>query len=292
MLPSVARLLALVLSSAAILGGLQAQTAPAPKVDFPSASPSSTLKQQVGFTTIEINYSRPSMRGRAIFGGLAPYGEIWRTGANAATTITFSTPVKVEGADVPAGTYELFTIPGKQEWTVIFHKNLKEWGAYSYKPADDVARVVVKPVALAAPQETFTIAIDQIRDDSATLNLIWEKTCVPVKLQLDVVDKVVAQIDAVMKSDAPKMPYFQAALFYLDHNLDLGKSQEWMKQALAAQPEQFWIYYHHARVLAKAGDKAGAIAAAQHSIELAKKAGGAAADEYARLNETLLSQLK
>jgi hypothetical protein len=292
MFPPVARLLALVLSSAAVLGGLQAQTAPAPKVEFPSASPGCTLKQQVGFTTIEINYSRPSMRGRTIFGGLEPYGEVWRTGANAATTIAFSTPVKVEGTELPAGSYELFTIPGEKEWTVIFHKNLKEWGAYSYKQADDVARVVVKPVTLAQPQETFTIEIDQIRDDSATLTLAWEKTCVPVKLQFEVVDKVVAQIDAVMKSDAPKKPYFQSALFYLDHNLDLAKAKEWMAQAIAAQPEQFWMYYHQARVLAKAGDKAGAIASAQHSIELARKAGGAAADEYARLNQTLLSTLQ
>lgn len=291
MVPHATRLLALALTAAAVLGSAHAQTPP-PKVDFPSASPSCTLKQHVGFTDIEVNYSRPSVRGRKIFGGLEPYGEVWRTGANTSTTISFSTAVKLNGTSVPAGTYELFTIPGEQEWTVIIHKNLKEWGAYSYKQQDDVARVTAKPVALAEPQETFTIEFNDLRDDSATLNLLWERTRVPVKVELDVINKVVADIDAAMATDSPKKPYFQAAMFYFDHDLDLPKALKWMEQAIVSQPDAFWAYYHQARLLAKMGDKPRAIASAQHSIELARKAGGAAADEYARLNETLLSSLK
>lgn len=292
MVPQLVRVLALALASAAVLGSVNAQTAQPPKVNFPSASPSCTLKQQVGFTDIEVNYSRPSVRGRKIFGGLQPYGEVWRTGANTSTTIAFSTPVKINGTSVPAGTYELFTIPGEQEWTVIIHKNLKEWGAYSYKPQDDVARVTAKPVALSSVQETFTIEFDELRDDSATLNLIWENTRVPVKLQFDVIGKVVADIDAAMATDSPKKPYFQAAMFYFDHDLDLQKATAWMDQAIAGQPDAFWAHYHRARLLAKAGDTAGARAAAQRSIELAEKAGGAVGSEYTRLNEALISTLK
>lgn len=193
---------------------------------------------------------------------------------------------------MPAGNYELFTIPGEQEWTVIIHQNKKEWGAYAYDPKDDVARIAAKPVALAEPVESFTIGFNDLRDESATLNLAWEKTRVPVKLEVDVMSIVLPQIDAAMASASPKKPYFQAALFYLDHNLDLTKAAEWMNAALAAQPDAFWAHYHHARLLAKLGDKAGATTAAQHSIELAKKAGGAVADEYTRLNESLLASLK
>lgn len=286
------RFLALVAFATASVAGLSGQTASAPKVEFPQASPGCTLKQRVGLTDIKIEYSRPGVKGRKIFGGLEAYGKVWRTGANAATKIFFSTPVKVEGTELAAGTYELFTIPGEQEWTVIFHKNVSEWGAYSYDSKGDVARLTVKPVTLGAPVETFTIEINNIRDESATLELFWEKTLVPVQLTVDVVSKVLPQIEAAMASDSPKKPYFQAAMFYLDHNLDLKKALEWMDIAIAADPTAFYAYYHKARILAKLGDKDAAIASAQKSIEVAAKSGGVATEEYTRLNQTLIDSLK
>lgn len=273
------------------LTGLHAQTPSAPKVDFPQPSPTAVVKQRVGLTDIEVVYSRPSVRGRKIFGGLERYGAVWRTGANSATTISFSTDVKLNGTAIPAGKYELFTIPNPDEWTVIIHKNVSEWGAYSYDAKDDVARITAKPVKLSEPIESFTIALNDLRDESATLNLMWEKTRVPVKLEVDLVSKLVPQIEEVMASSAEKKPYFQSAIFYLEHDLDLKKAAGWMQQAVAANPDAFYMYYHQARLLAKMGDKAGARAAAQHSIEIAKKAGGAVADEYTRLNEALLSKL-
>jgi len=154
------------------------------KTQAPAASPACTLKQRVGLTDIEIDYSRPGVKGRAIFGGLVPLDKVWRTGANAATRITFSTPVKFNGADVPAGTYSLFTIPGQNEWTVILNKTANQWGAFHYDEKDDLLRVKATPVALDTSVETFTIDINDIRDDSATLELIWDKTRVPVKLSL------------------------------------------------------------------------------------------------------------
>lgn len=286
------RPIALIALAIASVAGLAGQTPPAPKVEFPAASPGSSLKQRVGLTDIQVDYSRPSARERKIFGSLVPYGQVWRTGANSATRISFSTAVKVEGTDLPAGTYELFTIPGEQEWTVIFHKNDKEWGAYSYKPEDDVARVTVKPVALAAPVETFTIGLNDLRDESATLNLSWEKTRVPVRLEFDLVGKLVPQIEAVMASDAAKKPYFQAALFYLSHNLDLHQALSWMQAAIKESPDGFYLYYHQARILAKLGDKEAAEASAKKSIELAEKSGGVAGEEYTRLNKALISSLK
>jgi hypothetical protein len=281
----------LLLAFACSLTSLPAETAPAPKVDFPQPSPAAVVKQRVGLTDIEVVYSRPSVRGRKIFGGLEKYGAVWRTGANSATTISFSTDVKLNGTAIPAGKYELFTIPNADEWTVIIHKNVSEWGAYSYDAKDDVARVTAKPVALPETIESFTIGLNDLRDESATLNLMWEKTRVPVKIEVDLVSKLVPQIEAVMASNAEKKPYFQSAMFYLEHNLDLKKAAEWMQSAVAANPDAFYMSYHQARLLAKMGDKAGARAAAQHSMELAKKAGGSVADEYTRLNETLLSTL-
>lgn len=161
--------------------GLLAQT---PRAKAPAPSPACTLKQRVGLTDIEIVYSRPGVKGRTIFGGLVPYDKVWRTGANEATRITFSTAVKFNGADVPAGTYGLFTIPGKDEWTVILNKTPSQWGAFHYDEKADLLRVKATPVTLADPVETFTIDINDLRDDSATLDLVWEKTRVPVKLSL------------------------------------------------------------------------------------------------------------
>ena len=271
--------------------GLFAQ-APA-KLAFPDASPAATLKQRIGITDVEISYSRPGMKGREVFGNLVPYDKVWRTGANTATKITFSTDVKLNGTAIPAGTYELFTIPGKTEWTVIIHKNMSQWGAYSYDQKNDVARFTAVPTVNPYVVETFTIGTGDIRDSSATLYFVWEKTRVAVKLEVDTVAMLVPQIEAVMASAEPKKPYVPAAMFYLDNNLDLPKAITWMDAAIAAQPDAFYLVYRKALIQAKAGDKTGAIATAQASMAAAAKAPvPAIRDEYVRLNEALIASLK
>ncbi len=268
-----------------------AQT-PAPKIEFPAASPAASLKQRVGLTDIEIAYSRPGAKGRKVFGGLVPYGQVWRTGANSATKIKFSTEVKLGGATIPAGAYELFTLPGEKEWTVIIHKDSSQWGAYKYDAKNDVARVQVAPVALAAPVESFTIEFGDLRDASATLLLTWDKSSVPVKLTVDVVAPLVPQIEAVMASNAEKKPYANAAMFYLEQGLDLAKAAAWMDAAVAAQPDAFFLVYRQARIRAAAGDKSGALAAAEASLAAAKKVGGPLGEEYTQLNQDLIASLK
>ena len=265
--------------------GLLAQT---PKVDFPAASPACTLKQHVGLTDIEIVYSRPGVKARPIIGGLVPYGQVWRTGANNATKITFSTTVKLNGAEIPAGTYALFTIPGETEWTIIINKGAAQWGAFQYNETNDLVRVKATPVKLAEPVETFTIEINDIRDESATLNLTWEKTRVPVKLEVELVGKLVPQIEAVMAAAEGNKPYYQAAMFYYDHGQDLEKARKWVDAAIA-QREAYYIVHLKAKILARLGDKEGAIAAAKHSTELAIKAKDTG---YVKLNEDLISSLK
>ena len=265
--------------------------APAPQIEFPQASPTETIKQRVGVTDIEVVYSRPSAKGRVMLGGNNPYGQVWRTGANSATRISFSTAVTVQGSHLDAGTYELFTIPGKDEWTVILQKAGNQWGAYAYDQKNDVLRVTATPVALAEHVETFTIDINDIHSDSASLDLAWENTRVPVKLGFDVVGIVVPKIDAAMAAPGKK-PYAQAALFYLEHNLDLDKALAWMNTAIGEQPDAFYLIYQKARILAAKGDKPAALAAAKQSLELASKSSGPAKDEYTRLNEALIAGLQ
>ncbi len=280
-------LLAVGLAAAA---SLPAQTA-TPQLQFPAASPAASLKQRVGITDIEVTYARPSKKSREIFGGLVPYGQVWRTGANTATKVSFSTDVKLNGATIPAGTYELFTIPGRDEWTVIVHKHMSQWGSYAYDAANDIVRLTAKPVALAQAVETFTIDFNDLRDESATLNLAWDKVSVPLHLEVDVKAVLVPQIEAAMAAEGNRKPYFQAAMFYFDHNIDLQKAGTWMDAALAQRADMFWGHYHRARLHAKLGNKDAARASAAKSIEIAKKAGGPVADEYVRLNEALLTTL-
>lgn len=283
-----------VIAGLACSAGLFAQ-APAVKIAFPDASPAATLKQRVGVTDVEISYNRPGMKGRTVFGGLVPYGEIWRTGANTATKLTFSTDVKLNGTAIPAGTYELFTIPGKTEWMIIIHKNMSQWGSYAYDQKNDVARFKVTPSTLGSAVETMVFGLSDVHNDSATLYISWEKTRVPMKLEVDVVGTLVPQIEAAMAAPEGKKPYFAAAMFYYENNLDLKKAAAWMDTAIAEQPNQMWMIYRKGLILAKAGDKAGALAAAQQSLDLVKndaKSPASLKDEYTRLNNALISSLK
>ncbi|MFN0241798.1 MAG: DUF2911 domain-containing protein [Planctomycetota bacterium] len=267
-----------------------AQAGEAKPLELPSASPAASLKQRVGLTDVELEYSRPSMKGRKIFGGLVPYGEIWRTGANAATKVTFSGDVKFGGQAVPAGSYALVTLPTASEWTVILSKVVGQWGSYAYDQKNDLVRVSVKPVALADAVETMTISVLAVRDDSAVLAIDWDKTRIPVKIEIDLVGKLVPQIKAAMAADGKK-PYLAAAMFYYEHNLDLKQAAAWIEEARKEQPGAVWVVYRKGLILAKLGDKEGAFAAAQQALELAEKQGGSLGTEYKRLSEELIASL-
>ncbi len=276
----------------ALASGLFAQ---APKINFPDASPSVAITQRVGLTDIQINYNRPGAKGRKVYGGLVAYDHIWRTGANTATKVSFSTPVKLNGTAIPAGTYELFTIPGATQWTVIIHKNMSQWGAYTYDEKNDVARIQVVPVEMDDHVETLDISLNDIRDESATLNIAWEKTRVPVAVTLDVKSTLVPQIEAVMAAGEQLPPNVsaRAAMYYLENHLDLKKAAAWMDAAIAAQPDAFYLVYRKALIHEAMGDKAGAIATAQKSLEAAQKAPSPALrDEYVGLNQALIDRLQ
>ena len=262
--------------------------AQAPKIEFPAASPACTIKQRVGLTDIEVVYSRPSMKGRQIFGSVVPFGSVWRTGANSATKITFSTPVKLNGTDIAAGTYALYTIPGENEWTIIINKGVGK-SCTQYDEKEDDVRLQTTPSYLSDTSiETLTIEFNHIRDDSSIMMLVWEKTVVPIKVELDLTSKLAAQIETAMSAPEGRKPYYQAAMFYYDHNLDLAKASQWVNAAIAER-EAHYIVHLKAKILAKLGDKEGAIAAAKRSIELAIKAKDTG---YVKMNEDLISSLK
>ncbi len=270
-----------------LMFAIELSAQPSPQIQFPQASPGCTIKQRVGITDIEVVYSRPSRKDRQIMGNIVPFGKVWRTGANAATKITFSTPVKLNGTDVAAGSYALYTIPGEDEWTIILNKGVGKSGT-QYDEKEDVVRFKTTPQQLSEQIETFMIEFNDLRDESATMNLVWDRTVVPVKIEIPLTDKLVPQIEAVMASDAKQKPYFQAAVFYYDHGQDLKKAKEWINAAVA-QNEAYYTVHWKAKILAKLGEKDDAIAAAKRSKELAEKANYGA---YVKLNDDLLSSLQ
>jgi len=286
--------LALHLASITALIPLSLSCAAEKEFQFPAASQHATITQRVGLTDVSIDYSRPDKHGRDIFGGLVPYGKVWRTGANQPTKIKFSDAVKIEGKDLPAGEYAFYTMPGENEWTIIFSKNLKLWGAYGYKPDADALRVTVKPSTAANPVETFTIGFADLTDDSATITLDWDKTHVPVTLTTNTVDKVNAEISEGLKKPADLQPafYYQAASFYYDHDKDLDQASKWMDTAIEKQKEpRYFFYYKKAQIEAKLGHKDQAKAAAEKSIEILK-ADPNPDDTAIRNNQLLIDSLK
>jgi hypothetical protein len=253
------------------------------------------LRQRVGLTDIEVDYSRPSMNGHQAFGGMVPYGQLWRTGDNASTKIKFGTMVRLNGVEIPPGVYALYTIPDEKQWTVIIYKDAGLWGAYDYAATNDLARFRANPERLNEPVETFTIDLNDIRDDSATLNLSWGR--VPVKLEVDIVTDLLAKIDAAMGSPAKKQPgtCLDAATFYFNHAKDanaLAKELAWVNEGLVSNPPiSYQLLFVKAQILAQAGDNAGATEAAQQARELAMKAEGLNTP-YVKLTMDLVSKLR
>ncbi|WP_461449538.1 DUF2911 domain-containing protein [Mucilaginibacter sp.] len=254
----------------------------------PAPSSTQTIIQDFGLGKITLTYSRPNVKGRKIFGYTEPYNTVWRTGANAATTITFTDDVMLEGHKVVAGTYGLFSIPGESEWTIILSKNAKQWGAYSYNAADDYLRFTIKPIKIDETVETFTMQFTNVFPTSADLNLLWEHTALMMHLTIDIDAKVMARIDSAMQT--AKKPYYDAIIYYWNNNKDMTKALPWA-QALQTAPGfppmvvKLWL----ARTELRVGDKAAAIKAAQEGIAAAQTE---KSTEYIRLNTEVLTDAK
>ena len=259
----------------------------AQQLTTPQPSPTANIKQNFALSNIEISYSRPGMKGRKIFGDLVPFGNVWRTGANNATTITFGEEVTIGGKKVPAGKYGLLTIPNANEWTIIITKQLDVTSPSNYKQDQDVVRVAAKPATTPFILETFMISVDDIKSNSCSIGMGWETTWVSFEITADVDSKVMGQIKNTMEGD--NKPYFNAALYYIDNGKDLNKAVEWLDKAYAQNPEAFWVLYQKARAQKMLGKKTDALATSNKSIDLAKKAKN---DDYVSLNEKLQKEMK
>lgn len=252
----------------------------------PAPSTTQTIKQDFGVGSIELSYSRPGMKTRKIFGELVPFNKVWRTGANQATTLTFTDSVTVGTQKIAPGKYGLLSIPNKDEWTMIITKQLDVTSPAAYKQENDVVRLNVKPTKIPATMETFTMQFANVAPTSVELHLMWENTDVSLPISTDYDRKVLASIN---QSLADSRPFYQAAMYYLETGKDLDQAIAWFHKATDQNPNAYWVYHQLGNALAKRGKKEEARAAATKSLELARQAKN---DDYVKLNETLLASLK
>ncbi|MFN3402587.1 MAG: DUF2911 domain-containing protein [Cytophagaceae bacterium] len=254
------------------------------QINIPRPSPLSTVTQKVGLADVSVTYSRPSAKGRKVFGDLVPFDKTWRTGANEPTKLTFSDSVTVAGNKLPAGEYGLYTVPGANEWKIILGNNPKI-SAGELKDDQIAASFTVKPEKLCASVETFTIDFTDLTTSSAFITLSWETTSVKFKIENEFDRKVMAEIQQKMDNS---FVYYQAASYYLETNRDLKQALEWVNKATEKDPK-FWQLHTKAKIQSKLGDCKGAAETAQKSIELAKAAKN---DEYVKMNEKLIAECK
>jgi predicted S18 family serine protease len=257
-----------ILISAAILSFL----APAAyaQLKLPRVSQKASVSQTVGLTDVTITYSRPGVKGRVIWGGLVPYDEVWRTGANEATAITFSQDVTINGKPLPAGTYSLHTIPRKTAWTLIFNKKADQWGSYEYDASQDALRIEVQPVT-GPDREWMEFSFADVQRDSATVELAWEKLRVPFRIETQTTKQALANIRQALAGEVKEwnVPY-SAASFAFNANLDnRAEMMRWIDQSLSLK-ETFWNLRLKAAMLEKEGQKKDAIAVAEKAVTIGK----------------------
>lgn len=258
------------------------------QIETPQPSPFAKMEQKVGLTDVTLEYSRPAMRGRTIFGDLVPYDKLWRTGANASTKITFSTDVVIDGTTLKAGEYAIFTNPGKTAWDVIFYTDANNWGAPKTLENDKVAaKVSAKVYEMPMKIESFTMTFDDLKNDSAVLGMLWENVYVGVKFEVPTDKTVTAAINKVMNGPGAA-DYYAAAVYYANNGKDINQAKKWMEKAMEmTKTPRFWQFRQQSLIYAKAGDKAAAIATAKKSLEGAEKAGN---DDYIKMNKDSLAE--
>jgi tetratricopeptide (TPR) repeat protein len=276
------------LSALIFAATLISQTISAQQLKVPAASPLQTVKQAFALSEISIEYSRPSAKGRAVYGDVVPFDKIWRTGANGATKITFGEDVKIEGTEVKAGTYALYSIPGKDSWSLMLYKDLTLGGNVAeYKKENEVLSFTVKPSMLTEKVETFQINVANITSNSANIELVWEKTRVAFKVVAEIDAKIMKAIESTVVKD--NRPYFQAASYYYENDKDLKQAGEWIDKAIANNPKAYWVVLLKAKIQFKAKDVKGASATAEQAKALALADQD---DAYVKMAEKIIADCK
>lgn len=240
----------------------------AQQLKIPAASPLQTIKQAFALSEITIEYSRPSAKGRLVYGDVVPFGKVWRTGANNSTKITFGEDVKLAGNEVKSGTYALYSVPNKDTWDIMLYKDITLGGNVNdYKIENEVLRIKAIPTTLVNKIETFTIELTNITATSCNLELTWENTQVTVPITTEIDSKIMKTIENTVVKDS--RPYFQAASYYYENNKDLNQALEWVSKAVVSNPKAYWILILKAKIQLKLNDKKGAINSANEVLKLA-----------------------
>lgn len=259
------------------------------QVQTPAPSPAAEFEQKVGLTDIEVEYSRPNVNGRTIFGDLVPYDKLWRTGANKNSTISFSDDVVIDGQKVKAGKYAIFTKPGQKSWEVYFYSDTENWGTpEKWDDSKVAAKTTAEVYPMPMKMETFTMMIDEVHANHAMLGMLWENVYVGVKIEVPTEQTVMASIDATMKAGAKAEDYMAAANYYYTTNKDIQQAKKWFDAGMKSIKEpKFWQLRQQSLIYAKAGDVKGAISLAKQSLDLAQKAGNA---DYVKMNEDSIKE--
>ena len=277
-----------VLLGIVLLAGNQVQA----QIVMPDLSPFATVSQKVGFNEVRIEYSRPGVRGRVIFGELVPYGKVWRAGANASTKIYVREPLTLQDEHkLNPGVYALYAVPGKDEWTIIISRDPWLWGAFGYKEGFDAVRFQVKAQQLKEQVETFTIQFANVCTSCAEVQLLWDYTKVVFRISTNIDEKVMADIKGFTSNPEGRLAgeYYLAAKYYLDTNRDLPQALDWIDQALKYTPGAYWMTHTKAEIHAKMGNYKAAIETAELSIRQAKSKEDA---DYVRMNELEIEKWK
>lgn len=258
------------------------------QVKTPQASPSTKIEQVVGLTDVDIDYSRPSTKGRTVFGELVPYGKLWRTGANANTTVSFSEDVTIDGKTLKKGKYALYTLPKADSWDVIFYADTDNWGLpENWDEAKVALKTTVKPETLNRKVETFTIGVNNVDNDAAFLELSWEKTIVAVKFEVPTQKTAMKSIEKTLAGPSSS-DFFSSANYFYQSNGDLNKALTWVNKAVEMEKEApFWYLRLKSLIQAKKGDKTGAVETAKLSLAAAEKAKNM---DYVKMNKDSIAE--
>lgn len=257
------------------------------QVKMPAPSPTQTIKQDFALGAIEVKYSRPAAKGRRVFGDLVPYNKLWRTGANAATSIKFTDAVEIQGKKVDTGSYVLYTIPGTDSWEVILNKGLTNWGVDGYKESEDVLRFKVPAKSGKTKVENFTMQFSDIKPETCSLDISWENTTVSIPFTATIKERMRAQLTEALKGD--KKPNWLAAQFYNEYDNNPAKALEYANAATADNPKAYWVWLYKAKIEQAMGNKKAAMESSKTSWTLAKEAKN---DDYVKMNEDLQKKLK
>lgn len=260
------------------------------QIKSPQPSPTATINQKVGVSNISVEYSRPGAKEREIFGGLVSYGEMWRTGANKATKITFNENCIFGGAKVKKGSYSLFTIPGEKDWTIVLNKNTELWGVGEYDEEKQVCSIVAKAIKTKDFTESFTIDFGTFQSFTAIMSLKWANTKIDIKIKSLAAKKLEKQYLELLTKGPSATDYYNGAKFFADNTSEYDMALEWINTAIEKRPDAFWMKFHKARILKKIGNNKQSISVAKQVISLAKEE----KDDYGYIkrSEDLINSIK